>query len=99
MAKLSQKPQKSPIVLLNEKNANRCLCTGCPTFRSSRCPSEKNEMIYCSVGMTDCKLEQKGCICGDCQNFKEYGLKIGYFCAYGEAMQDGNPVRSQSQKR
>ncbi len=94
MAKLPQKPQKSPIVGLNEKNANRCLCPGCPTFKSNPCPMEMNEKIYCSVGLTDCKLEQKGCICGDCQNFRDYSLKEGYFCAYGEAVQDGNPAHS-----
>lgn len=91
MAKLPQRLPKSIKVALNEKNANRCLCPGCPTYNSSPCPKEKDERIYCSIGFTDCKVDQRGCICGDCQNFKEYGLKIGYFCVKGEALQDGTP--------
>ncbi len=93
MAKLPPRSQKSPLVELSEKNANRCLCPGCPTYNSDPCPNKKNERIYCSIGLTDCKLQQKGCICPDCQNFKEYGLKVGYFCVKGEAMQDGNPAQ------
>lgn len=98
MAKLPRKPQKSPRVELNEKNAGRCLCPGCPTYNSSPCPKENEEKIFCSIGLTDCKLEQKGCICGDCQNFKEYGLKVGYFCVKGEAVQDGNPAHPEMGK-
>ena len=93
MAKLPSRTQKSPLVELNEKNVNRCLCPGCPTYNSDPCPNKKDERIYCSIGLTDCKLKQKGCICPDCQNFKEYGLKVGYFCVKGEAMQDGNPAQ------
>ncbi len=98
MTKLPQRPQKSPLVVLNEKNTSRCLCPGCPTYKSSSCPKEKDEKIYCSIGFANCKLEQVGCICGDCQNFKEYDLKIGYFCIKGEAMQDGNPAQPKKGK-
>jgi hypothetical protein len=98
MAKLPQRSQKSPLVALNEQNVVRCLCPGCPTYRSSPCPKEKDEMIFCSIGMTVCKLEQKGCICWDCQNFNEYGLKAGYFCINGEAIEDGNPAKQAKGK-
>jgi aldose sugar dehydrogenase len=93
MVNLPKRSQKSPLVVLNEKNSNRCLCSGCPTYNSSPCPKEKNEWIFCSIGLSDCELEQKGCICGDCQNFKDYSLKVGYFCVKGEAMKDGNPAQ------
>jgi hypothetical protein len=98
MAKLPQRQQKSPRVALDEKNAGRCLCPGCPTYRTSPCPGEKDEKIFCSIGLTECKLEQRGCICWDCQNFKEFDLKVGYFCIKGEAMQDGNPAKPERGK-
>jgi len=98
MTKLPRRTQKSPLVVLNEKNSNRCLCLGCPTYNSSTCPKEKDEWIFCSIGMSECKQEQKGCICGDCQNFKDYDLKVGYFCIKGEAMQDGNPAQPRRGK-
>ncbi len=93
MAKSLQRSQKSPIVELNDKNASRCLCPGCPTYMSSPCPDERREKIFCSTGMTDCDVDQRGCLCGDCQVFKEYGLKIGYFCVKGEATNEGNPAQ------
>ena len=92
MAKLPLRSQKSPLVESNDKNANKCLCLDCPTYLSSTCPNEKGEKIYCSIGMTECKLKQKDCLCYQgCQVFKNYGLKVGYFCIKGEAMKDGNP--------
>ncbi|MFB3763627.1 MAG: DUF2769 domain-containing protein [Methanotrichaceae archaeon] len=95
MAKLPTKPQKSPLVELNDKNANRCLCPGCPTYLSSPCPNEKGENIFCSIGLTECQLKQKNCLCFQgCRVYKDYGLKVGYFCLKGEASQNGAPVQS-----
>lgn len=96
MTKLPSRPQKSPLVELNDKNAGRCLCPGCSTYLSSPCPNEKGEKIFCSIGMTECKLEKKDCLCWQgCQVYKKYGLKVGYFCLNGEASQEGNPVKSR----
>jgi hypothetical protein len=99
MATLPPRQQKSPLVELNERNANRCLCPGCPTYLSSPCPNEHKEKIYCSIGMTECQLEQKDCLCWQgCQVYKEYNLKVGYFCIKEEAMQNGNPAQPKKGK-
>ncbi len=91
MVRMPNKPQKSQRVELNEQNASKCLCPGCPTYRSSPCPQQKEELIYCSTGATDCSLEMLGCLCINCPIFRGYDLRLGYFCAFGEAVSNGFP--------
>jgi hypothetical protein len=56
----------------------RCLCGGCPSF-----PGEGG--FFCAKGKSTKEIRQRGCLCGDCANFKDYGLADGYFCVAGIA--------------
>ena len=59
------------------ENMSRCLCGGCPTFPGGG--------FFCAKGKSDLPVRQRGCLCGDCANFKELGLKDGYYCVSGIA--------------
>ncbi len=57
---------------------SRCICGDCPSF-----PGDGG--FYCAKGKSANEVERKGCNCGDCENFKEFGLSKGYYCAEGSA--------------
>ena len=45
--------------------------------------------FYCARGKSAHEVNRKGCICVDCENFKEFALSKGYYCAEGSAEQIG----------
>jgi hypothetical protein len=59
-------------------NMARCLCGGCPSFPGGG-------GFFCAKGKSELPVRQRGCICTDCANFKEFGLKDGYYCVAGLA--------------
>ena len=63
----------------NKENASKCICGSCPTYLKG------DTGFFCSTGKSLKSPMKKGCVCGDCPNFKEYGLKDGYFCISGTA--------------
>jgi len=63
-----------------DENRQRCLCGGCPSY-----PGDGG--FYCALGKSANEVTRQGCLCGDCENFKEYGLTKGYYCAEGSAEQ------------
>jgi len=69
---------ESPFVPNTNENAERCHCPDCPTY--SDCMRTNNEHLFCSRGNTECKLDEEGCICGECPVWKEYGIKSFYYC-------------------
>ena len=60
------------------ENMARCLCGGCPSF-----PGEGG--FFCAKGKSTKDITRKGCLCSDCQNFKDFNLVDGYYCADGRA--------------
>ncbi len=68
-------------VLDTSENSARCICGGCPSS-----PAEGS--FFCATGKSAEKIAKRGCLCGDCAVFKEYGLVDGYYCAAG-AVGDG----------
>ena len=60
------------------ENEDRCICHGCPTY-------PREGLIFCSHGRSERLGEKIGCLCGDCDNFREYRLEDGYYCADGRA--------------
>ncbi|MGV8083701.1 MAG: DUF2769 domain-containing protein [Coriobacteriia bacterium] len=66
-----------------DKNADRCLCPGCPTYNA--CMKEAEQRLYCSRGKTGCAVEPRGCICGECPVWVQYRLFAHYFCMNGAA--------------
>ncbi len=67
----------------DERNAGRCLCPGCPTYDD--CMTGNGERLFCARGKTDCGPWAKGCICGECPVWSEFGLAGYYFCVEGAA--------------
>lgn len=61
-----------------EENMARCICGGCPTYPGTG-------GFFCAKGKSDQPAPKKGCVCGDCENFTEYGLQDGYYCWEGKA--------------
>ncbi|MFA5872075.1 MAG: DUF2769 domain-containing protein [Parcubacteria group bacterium] len=72
-------------VPVTPENETKCACPRCPTWMSDSCPKEKGENLFCAKGKTACELPDKGCICGTCPIWTEYGLSKGYFCFNGVA--------------
>jgi hypothetical protein len=62
-------------------NEDRCICHGCPTY-------PLQGLIFCSHGRSEVPLEKLGCICPDCDNFRDYNLLDGYYCHDGRAGED-----------
>jgi len=63
-----------------KENRGKCICPNCPTHHNSNCMTEKGQNLFCAVGRSDCKIERKGCICGECPVASEYRLNELYFC-------------------
>jgi len=57
---------------------DRCICGNCPSY-----PGEGG--FFCAKGKGSEPVTRRGCVCGDCENFKEFDLKDGYYCADGAA--------------
>ncbi len=60
------------------ENMARCICGGCPSY-----PGDGG--FFCAKGKSAQPVVKRGCICGDCANFKEYKLVDGYYCVTGVA--------------
>ncbi len=73
------------IVPYTKENADRCICPGCPTI--NECMKNRNEHLFCARGKTDCEMEKKGCLCGECPIGSEYNLIDFYYCSEGAAKQ------------
>ena len=71
------------IVPYTEENVDRCICPGCPTRNA--CMNNRNQRLFCAGGKTECELEKKGCLCGECPVQGEYGLVNFYYCDEGAA--------------
>jgi len=62
------------------ENMSRCVCGGCPSY-----PGEGG--MFCAKGKSDLPVRQRGCLCGECANFREFGLQDSQFCINGIAGQ------------
>ncbi len=60
-----------------------CICPQCPSWVPEA--SEKGEGGYCATGMSECIVDEVGCICADCPVTAEMGLEWGYYCTRGSA--------------
>jgi hypothetical protein len=67
-----------PSVPDTQENMSRCICGGCPSF-----PGQGG--FFCAKGKSALPVTQRGCVCGDCENFKAFGLQDGYYCVAGRA--------------
>ena len=62
-----------------------CICPQCPSWIPEA--AEKGEGGYCAVGMSECIVDEVGCICPDCPVTEEKGLMWGYYCTRGSAQE------------
>lgn len=60
-----------PVPSTNE-NLDKCLCRGCPTHNG--CMTEKNELLFCANGKSNCKVELDECLCEGCPVDIQYKL-------------------------
>ncbi len=60
-----------------------CICPQCPSWVPEA--SEKGEGGYCLTGMSECIVDEVGCVCADCPVTAEMGLEWGYYCTRGSA--------------
>ena len=60
-----------------------CICPQCPSWIPEA--AEKGEGGYCAVGISECIVDEAGCICPDCPVTQEKGLAWGYYCTRGSA--------------
>jgi aldose sugar dehydrogenase len=60
------------------ENVERCTCAECPSFPGVG-------ILYCARGRSEQPVRERGCICPDCKNFKEFGLQDDYYCVEGSA--------------
>ena len=70
-----------------EKNSRRCICASCPSY--DKCMENNIERFYCARGKSKCKIEKKGCICGECPIAGEYRISGFYFCTEGAFKNQG----------
>ncbi len=79
-----------------KENLDKCLCMTCPSYiffcKMKSMPAnvllmmsmEKKiyaEAMFCAYGSSSqCVGEEKGCVCSNCEVFKENKLGKGYFC-------------------
>ncbi len=71
------------IVPYTKENTSKCLCPGCPTI--NECMKNRNQHLFCAGGKTECEVEKKGCLCGECPVESEFGLTEFYYCTEGAA--------------
>lgn len=79
------KAEGEVLVPYTKENFGKCLCPGCPT--RNECMRNRDERLFCSGGGTECDLQRKGCLCGECPVESKYGLNGFYYCSIGAAKQ------------
>jgi len=61
----------------NAENAAKCICGECPS-------KNRDDMrLYCAQGKSSLTIRRRGCVCGDCLLWNEFGLTKGYYCDEG----------------
>ena len=81
-----------------EENITRCLCLNCPSYSTTcKIKNAKQttnrttqsleahkhyEKMFCAFEKSNCIHLNRGCICEDCANFKNYNLKKGTYCLH-----------------
>jgi len=75
--------QNSKVVPDTEENASRCRCPECPVY--NECLKDNEELLFCSRGNTECKIQKRGCLCLHCPNEIEYKLNSFFYCQKGAA--------------
>jgi hypothetical protein len=60
---------------------NECACHSCPNYNT--CMQSSGEILYCSIGGSDCPTSERKCICPtDCPVHRKFSLKSNYYCLY-----------------
>ncbi len=72
------KPVKAGAVPYTEENQNLCICKNCPSY--NLCMQSKMQILFCSHGASECGVERKGCLCGECPVTSKYRLSGLYYC-------------------
>ena len=81
-----------------QENVSRCLCLSCPSYSTTcklknadqniarPTPTLENrthyEKMFCAFEKSNCIHLDRGCICHQCLNFKEYNLRNCTYCIH-----------------
>ena len=74
------------------ENRKKCHCQYCPSYPKN-C---ENELLYCFIGPSKCKIPVKGCICNTCPIYYEYHLQDIYFCGKEKVGESETFLRKQN---
>ncbi len=80
------------------ENISRCICLNCPSYSTTcklkNAPFAANlptknlagrthfEKMFCAFEKSNCIHMNKGCICEECANYKEYNLQNCTYCIH-----------------
>lgn len=85
-----------PAMTEEEKMAyvmENCICPQCPSWIPEA--SEKGEGGYCATGISECIIDEAGCVCPDCPVTAQLGLEWGYYCTRGSAAEMMEPATEE----
>jgi hypothetical protein len=68
-----------------EAKKSICICGDCPSY--DECTKNKEELLYCATGKSECTITMKGCVCPSCPVTSDMGLTHSYFCSRGSEKQ------------
>jgi hypothetical protein len=78
MAKMSPQEGKKALAAV----MGTCICGQCPTYTSAARAS--GEGFFCGTGKSFGHIPTEvNCMCGNCPNKEDLGLKYGFFCNRG----------------
>ncbi|MFA5802456.1 MAG: DUF2769 domain-containing protein [Thermoleophilia bacterium] len=68
-------------------NIRNCICKDCPSFPGlwKELTHAESPGLFCAHGKSRIDIDQKGCVCGDCEVYTEHELTGAYFCVNGKA--------------
>lgn len=61
----------------NDQNMEKCICGECPSN------NQDDMSFYCAKGKSSMTVRRRGCVCGDCELWRDYLLTKGYYCDEG----------------
>jgi uncharacterized Rossmann fold enzyme len=85
IAKSMESMNKEELAKSLEAKKSMCICGNCPSY--DECTKNKEELLFCAIGKSECMIAMKGCVCPSCPVTSDMGLTHSYFCTRGSEKQ------------
>jgi hypothetical protein len=85
ISKSMESMSKEELAKTLDAKKGMCICGNCPSY--DECTKNKEELLFCVIGKSECTITMKGCICPSCPVTSDMGLTHSYFCARGSEKQ------------